>query len=284
MIEVIKHKKEFISKRTELPCPVGFVPTMGNLHEGHLELIRWGLKDFDHVIVSIFVNPKQFGPHEDFNKYPRTLEQDIFKIEKELKNHSQKKVTIFAPSSPEEVFDEDNKTQVEVTGLSEILEGAIRPGHFAGVTTVVHQLFKLVNPKKAYFGMKDFQQLIIIQKMVEDLKIPTSIIPVPIVRSSSGLALSSRNQYLTEEQLEKSLILKTTLNEIKNILDSGLHHLEIAYQEIQNHLQDPNWNYLEIRDAKNLSKDLSKSKSLVILGVYQFEKTRLLDNIVVDII
>jgi len=284
MIEVIKHKKELLSKRFEISSPLGFVPTMGNLHEGHIELLRRALQEFDNVVVSIFVNPKQFGPNEDFNKYPRTLEQDVLRIEKELKNYPQKKVTIFAPDSSEEVFDKDNKTKVEVMGLSEILEGAIRPGHFAGVTTVVYQLFKLVNPKKAYFGLKDYQQLIIIQKMVEDLKIPVTIVPVPIVRSDSGLALSSRNQYLTKEQLKKSLILKNTLNQIKTILEGGIQYLESANAEITKKLLDSNWNYLEIRDARTLSKDLSQSKSVVILGVYQFEKTRLLDNIVMDLI
>ncbi len=283
MVEIIKTSKELQERRRQHSTPIGFVPTMGNLHEGHLSLLNSALQDFDVVYFSIFVNPKQFGPNEDFHRYPRTLENDIQKITSQMNHHPGKQVLIFAPDDPTQVFEKDNEIKINVEGLDVILEGAIRPGHFQGVTTVVFRLFELIKPQKAYFGLKDYQQLTIIKKMVEDLQMPVIISSGPIIRDNKGLALSSRNQYLSIEQKEQSLILISTLKKISSMIDGLKANVPAAQDYISKVLLDPNWNYLEIRDAQNLDINITSSSAIVILGVYQIEKTRLLDNLVMEI-
>lgn len=281
MIKVCKTLEELQEARSH-HNKVGFVPTMGNLHQGHISLLSQALNDFDEVYFSIFVNPKQFGPNEDFEKYPRTLQDDLNLIEAELKNHKGKTVVVFAPASPDEVYKGFNKT-ITVKGITEILEGSIRPGHFDGVTTVVYRLFELVKPTKAYFGMKDYQQWAVICAMVKQENLPIEIVGMPIKRSAEGLALSSRNQYLSPEQKSDALKIINTLNEIKQIIDGKKENLPQAQEFVSEKLKDSNWDYLTIRDYLSLSEDLSNSNKLTILAVYRMGGTRLLDNIQVEI-
>jgi pantoate--beta-alanine ligase len=236
------------------------------------------------VYFSIFVNPKQFGPQEDFNRYPRTLEQDLALIQALEKEYQNKKVIVFAPSRAEEIYPPGFAQTVSVRGdFTQILEGAIRPGHFDGVSTVVFQLFDLIKPNEAYFGLKDYQQYLVIKQMVNDLLLPIKITGMPIIREASGLALSSRNQYLSEQDKIVSLTLSKTLLKLKKLIDGKKENLEMAHQEVEQNLKDKNWNYLEIRDADTLSTDLTNSKEVTILAVYQLGTTRLLDNLQVTI-
>jgi pantoate--beta-alanine ligase len=279
MVKIIKSSLDLINERSLDTKQIGFVPTMGNLHDGHLSLLEKALTDNDVVYFSIFVNPKQFSPTEDFQKYPRTLSEDVSKIENTEKKFQNKKIVIFAPPTPEEIFPGDFNQTISVVELCNTLEGKQRPGHFDGVATVVFQLFQLIRPNKAYFGLKDFQQYLVIRKLVRDLAMPTEIIGMPTVRDFSGLALSSRNQYLSDQQREQALILPQSLKKIADIIEGKKENLAHAKLEIDRLIMDKNWNYLEMRDAENLSTDLTSSSQIAILGVYQLGTTRLLDNI-----
>jgi pantoate--beta-alanine ligase len=282
MLEIINKKCDLLQIRSALPDLVGLVPTMGNLHAGHLTLLEKALKECHFVFITIFVNPKQFGPQEDFNKYPRTLDNDIAQIKELTRLYQDKATYLFAPSSPDEVFDSSDFF-VNVTPYDQILEGAMRPGHFKGVATVVYELFRLIKPQKAYFGLKDFQQVVVIKEMVKNLVLPIQVIPVETIRDSNGLALSSRNQYLDINEKKQALILRKTLLHILEILNNSLQNIAKAREYILQTTKDSTWNYLEIRDYENLSQDISQSKKLVILGVYQINTTRLLDNITMDV-
>ena len=284
MVLLLKTTQELLTERNKDKIEVGFVPTMGNLHAGHMSLLKKALSDYDVVYFSIFVNPKQFGPQEDFNRYPRTLEQDLALIQALEKEYQNKKVIVFAPSRAEEIYPPGFAQTVSVRGdFTQILEGAIRPGHFDGVSTVVFQLFDLIKPKEAYFGLKDYQQYLVIKQMVNDLLLPIKITGMPIIREESGLALSSRNQYLSEQDKIVSLTLSKTLLKLKQLIDGKKENLEMTHQEVEQTLKDKNWNYLEIRDADTLSTDLTNSKEVTILAVYQLGTTRLLDNLQVTI-
>lgn len=283
MVKVLKTTQELISQRSLEKRSIGFVPTMGNLHQGHISLLKKGLEDFDVVYFSIFVNPTQFGPNEDFNRYPRTLENDLSLIENLLKTFPNKEVVVYAPLKPEEVYAGVEKRHISVLEIKDILEGSIRPGHFDGVATVVYRLFELVKPQKAYFGLKDYQQFLIIRRMVSDLQLPIQIVGMPIIREDSGLALSSRNQYLSAEQKEASLILSRSLKKIIQTLNGQRKNLSIAMDLITGLKEDPNWNYLELRDAESLSDNISSSKEITLLAVYQLGTTRLLDNMQMEL-
>jgi pantoate--beta-alanine ligase len=282
MVKLIQTTEEFKLERAK-DTEVGFVPTMGNLHAGHISLLERALSEFKTVYFSIFVNPKQFGPNEDFNRYPRTLESDLNLIQKSVERFPNSKVVVYSPKDPEEVFPEGESQTISVYGLSTDLEGKIRPGHFDGVATVVYRLFDLVKPTKAYFGLKDYQQYLVIKTMVSDLSLPIKIVGMPIIRETEGLALSSRNQYLSHEQKTASLLISRTLKEIENKINGSSQNLLATKSYIHEVLKDPNWNYLEIRDAETFSDDLSLSKKLTILAVYQMGTTRLLDNIQVNL-
>jgi pantoate--beta-alanine ligase len=283
MVKLITKTPLLKAERASEMGNVGFVPTMGNLHAGHISLLEEALKAHPIVYFSIFVNPKQFGPNEDFHKYPRTLENDIALITDCEKKYPGKKIVVFSPEDPQEVFPHDLNDQLSVQSLSTVIEGALRPGHFDGVATVVYRLFELVKPTTAYFGLKDYQQYLVIRQMVKDLIIPVEIIGMPIIRDESGLALSSRNQYLTTEQKKEALILSQTLKRIGSLIDNKRVNLDGAKKEIEIILKDTKWNYIEMRDAESLSEDVSKSKSLTLLGVYQLGTTRLLDNMQMEI-
>ncbi len=279
MVTLIQTTQELVEKRTADRFDAGFVPTMGNLHQGHISLLKQALKDFPIVYFSIFVNPKQFGQNEDFALYPRTLENDINLIEQVAKDFPKSQVVVYAPKDPTEVFPEGMNHTISVLGITADLEGQIRPGHFDGMATVVWRLFDLIKPRTAYFGLKDLQQYHVVKQMVKDLALPIKIQGMPIIREDSGLALSSRNQYLTPEQKAGSLILFNTLNEIKKMIITGKDPRGF----IQELLNDPQWNYLELRDTESFSKDITQSKNISILAVYQMGKTRLLDNMQVEV-
>ncbi len=283
MVKLITKTQQLKEERASEIGDVGFVPTMGNLHAGHIYLLEEALKVNDVVYFSIFVNPKQFGPNEDFDKYPRTIENDIALIGECEKKYPRKKVVLFSPEDVQEIFPQNSDTQISVQTLSTLIEGALRPGHFDGVATVVYRLFDLVKPKIAYFGLKDYQQYLVIRQMVKDLNIPLEIIGMPIIRDESGLALSSRNQYLTTEQKKNALILSQTLKKIKSVIDNKKSNIDQAKKEIEIILKDNNWNYIELRDAETLSEDISSSRKLTLLAVYQLGTTRLLDNLQMEI-
>jgi len=283
MIQVIQTSLELETIRSSQSTSIGFVPTMGNLHEGHLSLLEKALVENEIIYFSIFVNPKQFGPNEDFNRYPRTFEADLEKIKAVALKHPDKQVFVFHPSNPSEVFPTSESLKIEVTPLNNDLEGVIRPGHFDGVATVVYKLFRLMKPNTSYFGLKDFQQYLVIKKMVSDLQMGIKIIGMPIKRDHDGLALSSRNQYLSADERKAALILSKTLQELQKIINGHSKNIEKANAYINDVTKDTNWNYLELRDATTFSKDISHSNHITILAVYQFGKTRLLDNIQLEI-
>jgi pantoate--beta-alanine ligase len=283
MVVLIESTNELIKKRNIEDFPVALVPTMGNLHQGHITLLEQALSAYNTVYFSIFVNPKQFGPNEDFKRYPRTLENDIKLISELSERFPKSQIVIYAPKDPQEIFPLAEDQTISVQNLSTDLEGSIRPGHFDGVATVVHKLFSLIKPETAYFGLKDYQQCLVIKQMVKDLSMPISIKTVPIVREPSGLALSSRNQYLSPEQKEQSLILFQTLNRIKEIIGNKRTKIPEAQEYIKQALNDKNWNYLEIRDSETFSTNLLNSHNISILAVYQMGTTRLLDNMQVEV-
>ncbi len=275
MIEILKETSHFIEMRNKFfTQTIGFVPTMGNLHEGHLSLIRKSLSENDVTVVSIFVNPKQFGEGEDFDQYPRTLDDDIKKIRK----LDEKKILIFAPQNPSEIFPEGFSTQIQVQ-RRKILCDKFRPGHFDGVTTVVYQLFKIVRPFTAYFGQKDFQQFSYIKQMVDDLQLSVELSLCPTIREDSGIALSSRNQYLkTGTDKAKSLELFKTLSHIEQLILSNQDYTSYRNEK----MAQKEWQYLEVLNAKTLQEDDGQSNSLVILGAMYVGETRLIDNILVS--
>lgn len=283
MVLVHHSTDALITERNSEKSSVGFVPTMGNLHQGHISLLREALHHDAVVYFSIFVNPKQFGPSEDFNQYPRTLEDDLKLIRKVNEEFPSAKIVVYAPASPEEVFPPGYSQKVDVPELSGTVEGKFRPGHFGGVATVVYRLFEIVRPREAYFGLKDYQQYLVIKNMVEDLQLPVIVNGMPIIRDHDGLALSSRNQYLNSEERKEALILSRTLNKVKSILNGHKKNLPEAKKFIAETLNDTRWNYLELRDGKNLSEDLTHSQTATLLGVFQLRSTRLLDNIQMEL-
>lgn len=283
MVTLITSTSEFIKHREAEKRVSGFVPTMGNLHAGHISLLEQALKDNEVVYFSIFVNPKQFGPNEDFAKYPRTLDFDLNQIKACEARYAGKDVVVFAPADPQEVYPLNYDQTVGVTSFNNMLEGKSRPGHFDGVSTVVYRLFDLVKPKKAYFGLKDYQQYLVIRQMVKDLAMPIEIVGMPIMRDATGLALSSRNQYLSEEQRTEALTLSQSLRKVAQLIEGKRANLPVAKREIDLLVMDQKWNYLEMRDAETLSENLTHSKRITLLGVYKLGATRLLDNLQLEI-
>lgn len=256
---------------------LAFVPTMGSLHAGHMSLVERAKREADRVVLSIFVNPLQFGENEDFSVYPRSLEQDV------SLSASHAVDVVFAPD--ESSFyprPKDKMTAVEVPGLSDILCGASRPGHFRGVTTVVNKLFNIVQPDVAIFGLKDFQQFIIIRRMVEDLSMPLELIGVETMREEDGLAISSRNRYLTASERQQAPQLYEILQQLRDELvqqtGTGTEALEQAGRQ---RLEDAGFkaDNLAIRCAKTLERPTEETRSLVILAAAWLGKTRLIDNI-----
>jgi pantoate--beta-alanine ligase len=257
---------------------LGLVPTMGALHEGHLSLMRAAKAKCDVVAVSIFVNPLQFGPGEDLAKYPRTFERDTSLLEKESID------ILFAPT-PEEMYPAGAITYVTVEGLSDKLCGRSRPGHFRGVTTVVAKLFNIVEPDLAFFGQKDAAQATIIRRMVRDLNLPVEIAVYPIVREPDGLAMSSRNAYLSPQERKSALILHRALSEVKSRFDQGERNaanlIKTGKQLIA---QEPavRLDYFEIVDPATLDPIGELTKSVLVAVAAFVGNTRLIDNILLE--
>ena len=263
---------------------IGLVPTMGALHNGHLSLIKKAKETCDKVVVSVFVNPIQFGPSEDFDKYPRTLEAD-----NELCNKENVDI-VFAPSANEMYGEGQRLSNDTLTYVCppffyvNTLCGKSRPGHFDGVCTVVNKLFNIVQPDKAFFGQKDAQQVIIIKKMVKDLNIPIEIIQCPIVREDSGLALSSRNKYLTETGKKDALALSKILNNIKLCYNKGITDIQALKETSYSFLTEKHdLEYLEFVDKSTLEQKEKADNETLVLIACRVEGVRLIDNIYIGV-
>ncbi|NOX88446.1 MAG: pantoate--beta-alanine ligase [Calditrichaeota bacterium] len=258
---------------------IGFVPTMGYLHEGHLRLIREAKKHADRLVVSIYVNPTQFGPNEDFERYPRDFARDESLCKQEGVD------AVFYPSN-EEMYRPFHKTYVITEDLSEIMCGVSRPTHFRGVTTIVAKLFNIVQPDFAVFGQKDAQQAVIIKRMVEDLNFPVKIIVAPIVRESDGLAMSSRNKYLNSRQRKEATVLYRSLQLAEKEYSGGNHDPESIKQKMRRLIERESGgkiDYIEMVDAETLGAPRpGEGDILVALAVY-FNSTRLIDNTILKI-
>jgi pantoate--beta-alanine ligase len=257
---------------------IGLVPTMGALHVGHISLVEAAVKDCDFVVVSVFVNPTQFGPGEDFENYPRPLEADL-----EICRQAGVDA-VFAPT-PAEMYPSDNLTWVTVKKLTEPLCGRSRPGHFRGVTTVCSKLFNIVAPDVAYFGQKDAQQAIAIKRMIADLNMPLEIVVCPTVREPNGLAVSSRNQYLSEQQREDAANIYKSLQTCRKLIDAGTTETAAITAEMRKILQQipsAQIEYVSIVDAETLqSVEKIAGKVLAAVAV-KVGPARLIDNILVD--
>jgi len=259
---------------------IGFVPTMGNLHAGHLDLVRAAAARADRVVVSIFVNPLQFGPGEDFAAYPRTLDADLACLDAEAC------ALVFAPrESAMYPGDQARSTRVEVHGLADILCGAARPGHFSGVATVVAKLFNLVQPQLAVFGEKDYQQLAIIRRMTADLCFPVEILGVPTRREADGLAMSSRNRYLTATERSAAPALYAVLQSTAATLEAGGRDFVALQQSAMDNIRsaglDPE--YVEVRRQDSLEVPQVTDRRLVILAAARLGRARLIDNMSVEL-
>ncbi len=258
---------------------IGFVPTMGALHIGHISLIEAAAKKCNFVVVSIFVNPTQFGPSEDFRKYPRPIKKDLAICRKAGVD------VVFAPAA-EQMYPQKNLTWVNVEKLTEPLCGRFRPGHFRGVATICAKLFNIVAPDAAFFGQKDAQQAIVIKRMVTDLNMPLKIVVCPIIRESSGLAVSSRNRYLTRQQKKDAAYIYKALKKSGNLIKAGARKSETIIGEMRKILkQIPSMKteYISIVDAETL-QELEKVSGKVLIAVaVKIGSTRLIDNILVDV-
>jgi pantoate--beta-alanine ligase len=282
-MEIINRRQRMSSVsrkvRRELDKTIGLVPTMGALHEGHLSLVREARRMCDVVIVSVFVNPKQFAPHEDFSRYPRDLTKDTMALSDYNVDY------IFAPP-PEEIYPKGFSTFVEVERLSEQLEGASRPGHFRGVATVLTILFNIVRADFAYFGQKDAQQTLVVKRLVRDLAFDTEIVVLPTVREESGLALSSRNAYLDAEERRAAAVLYRALSHAEAAYGegerSGKKLTDIVRADIE---AEPRaeLEYASVNDADTLERlDRLDDRPVLIAVAARVGKTRLIDNIVLN--
>jgi pantoate--beta-alanine ligase len=258
---------------------VGLVPTMGYLHEGHLSLIRKARQDSDCVVVSIFVNPTQFGEGEDYNTYPRDLERDMESCKESGVD------IVFAPET-DEMYSKGSTTFVDMDRLTDRLCGASRPGHFRGVMTVVSKLFNLVQPDRAYFGQKDAQQVLVIKTMVRDLDFDIQIVELPIVREADGLALSSRNTYLNPEEREAALVLSRSLFEAKKRIEDGERNAVVVRSGIVDRISSQplaRLDYAEVVDAETLEPLREIKGGVLIALAVRIGRTRLIDNIKMEV-
>lgn len=273
----IIHSVSDLRARLNPEGAIAFVPTMGNLHEGHLELARLARQHGRCVVVSIFVNPLQFGPNEDFDKYPRTLEADCAKLQGLAD-------VVFAPSVPE-MYPVPQTLYVEPPPIASELCGAFRPGHFRGMATVVLKLFNLVQPHVAIFGKKDYQQLNIVRQMVAQFNLPITIVGAETARASDGLALSSRNQYLSAAERAKAPELYRVLQEVAARLRQGERDTEQLEQAAVQSLATLSWKpeYVAVRDQATLAQPGAAARGLVVLAAARLGQTRLIDNLEVEL-
>lgn len=274
IIKTISEIRDIVKEWKKAGYSVGLVPTMGYLHAGHGSLIKKSVENNDKTVVSVFVNPTQFGPNEDYEKYPRDIKRDS-----ELAASMGADI-IFNPE-PDEMYKTNNATTVKVEGLSEKLCGITRPVHFAGVCQVVSKLFNIVTPDNAYFGLKDFQQYVIINKMVDDLNFPVKINPCEIVREESELALSSRNVYLTDEERKSALALNQSLKYAASLIKNGEKNTSVIINEITkmiNKVPYSKIDYIKIVDIYSLNDIETIDKQYAVLLAVYIGKTRLIDN------
>jgi pantoate--beta-alanine ligase len=277
-MQIVSSFPDLRSARLSFSGTVGLVPTMGYLHEGHLSLVRRAKEECDHIVVSIFVNPTQFGPSEDLSRYPRDLDRDLGLIEPIGAD------LVWMPTA-EMMYPDGYQTWVEVDAMTRPLEGAMRPGHFRGVTTVVAKLFNAVQPHRAYFGQKDAQQAAVIRQMTRDLNFPLEIVVCPIVREPDGLAMSSRNVYLDPAQRRAATVLYRSLSAAKDAYDRGERDAETLRGVMKDVLaSEPlaHAQYVSCADYDTLEElDAVKGKALLSMAVF-LGKTRLIDNFVLE--
>lgn len=273
LVRSISQVRKIIALIKKKDRKIGLVPTMGYLHEGHLSLVRIARKKCDFLIVSVFVNPAQFGPKEDFHKYPRNLRRDLLLLRKEGVD------LVFNPPA-KAMYPEGFRTYVEVSEWSKLLCGASRPIHFRGVTTVVLKLFNILQPDIAVFGGKDFQQAVIIKKMVKDLNLSVRVMTGKIVREPDGLAMSSRNAYLSENERKNAVILYGSLNWLRQAYQRGLRDPRLGISRVKKMIKEKGGriDYIKMVDRNTLeSVNKLKKGTLVALAVF-FGRTRLIDN------
>lgn len=273
-MQVVRTVPEIRALRQQLDAPVGFVPTMGYLHEGHLALVKHARRENPAVVVSIYVNPRQFDPGEDFADYPRRLNRDLDLL------RAQGVDIVFVPTD-EEMYPPEFSSWVDVERISEKLEGVARPGHFRGVATIVAKLFNIVQPFRAYFGQKDAQQVLIIKRMVADLNMGTEIVVEPTVRESDGLAMSSRNSYLSPEERRAAAVLFKALSLARQLQEAGEEEAEKIRRQMTALIQEEplaRIDYVSIADAATLEElDSINRPALASLAV-RIGRTRLIDN------
>lgn len=278
LLRTIEEARQFVLSQKKREKSIGLVPTMGYLHEGHLSLVHTAREQNDVVVVSIFVNPTQFGPQEDLDRYPRDLEKD-------RNSCSQAGVdAIFMPTA-KEMYPERFHTWVQVDTITETLCGASRPGHFRGVATVVSKLFNIIQPDRAYFGLKDFQQAVVIKQMVRDLNMPLEIVTVATVREADGLATSSRNKYLTAKQRARAPVLYNTLKLGQRLIEAGEHNADVVHEAMVKEIEsqpDTRIDYISVCNPETLAPvDKIENRVLLAMAVW-LGNTRLIDNILVE--
>ncbi|MGZ6525516.1 MAG: pantoate--beta-alanine ligase [Tumebacillaceae bacterium] len=272
--------REFVRQKRSEGLTVGFVPTMGYLHDGHLSLLRAAKEQCDIAVMSIFVNPLQFGPNEDFAKYPRDLARDS-----ELAK-SAGLDALFAPSVEEMYPHGRSLTTVSVEEVTTGLCGASRPGHFTGVSTVVTKLFNIVQPDKAFFGLKDAQQVVVLQTTVNDLNMPVEIVPCPILREADGLAMSSRNVFLSAEEREQALVLNRSLQAAQELVAEGERNAQLIEKVVRELIEEQplaNIDYVQIVSMRHLAPLQSLEETALLALAVRFGTTRLIDNTVLPI-
>ncbi len=277
-MKIVESVSEMKRARRQMNEAVGFVPTMGFLHEGHLELVRRAKRDNPFAVVSIFVNPAQFGPKEDFTAYPRDIPRDVAMLETVGTD------ILFMPA-PREIYPPGFSSWVDVEKVTDRLEGAARPGHFRGVATVCNKLFNIVEPDKAYFGQKDAQQCVVIKRMVDDLNMNLEIIIVPTVRESDGLAMSSRNTYLKPDERRAAVVLSRSLELARKLWAGGERNAGKIRQAMTNLIdQEPlaNIDYVSIADAGTLEELSVITPPALVSLVVKIGKPRLLDNTILE--
>ncbi len=274
---VVRTVAEYRVLRGELPAPVGLVPTMGYLHEGHRSLMRRAREECASLVVTIFVNPTQFGPNEDFDRYPRDEARDLAILEEERVD------VVFIPAV-DEMYPPDASTTVSTGRLSTILEGAARPGHFDGVSTVVTKLFTATSPDRAYFGQKDAQQVRVIRRLTTDLLLPVELVICPIVREPDGLALSSRNVYLSPEERQQALALSSGLRRAEAAWNDGIRNPDVLRGLVAGEIEAQplaSIDYVSLADAETLEECFGRVPGDALLSLaVRFGGTRLIDNVV----
>jgi pantoate--beta-alanine ligase len=276
-MKTVKAIQDLFQLRKDFPSPVGLVPTMGYLHQGHLSLVERARNECASVIVSIFVNPTQFGPQEDLGSYPRDISRDLNLLE-------EIGVDLIWIPKKEEIYPSEFQTWVTVEEVTQPLEGAMRPGHFRGVTTIVAKLFNAIQPDKSYFGQKDAQQAVVIRRMVKDLNYPIEIVICPTIREPDGLAMSSRNVYLTPQERKSATILFKALSAAENAYMDGVQDADVLREIMSDKTSsEPSarLDYISCADPDNLNELSGPVKRALLSMAVKFGDTRLIDNILI---